>query len=136
MTAIDWINNPPRCVDCEGVIRPPRSEASQFPGTVPYGAKGRCNACYRKLKRGGKPSARIDWSEPQHCKRCGVRMRPRVSESAEWVGTNSYGKGGLCSTCIAPNVRHFPTVAELYAQGHPCVEPCPLPSKRGRSYVW
>lgn len=135
MAAIDWVNNPPRCVDCEGVIRPPRSEASQFPGTVPYGAKGRCNACYRRLKRGGKQAVRIDWSEPQHCKRCGVRMRPRAAVSAEWVGTNVYGKGGLCGACIAPDVRHFPTVAELYAQGHPCVEPCPLPSSK-RSSAW
>lgn len=135
MAKVDWVNNPPRCEECEGVIRPPRSEASQYPGTVPYGVKGLCNSCYRRKKRGGRGAARIDWSEPQYCKRCGMKMRPRVAPTAEWAGTNSYGKKGMCSTCISPNARRFPTVAELYAQGHPCVEPCPPPSNT-RSSIW
>lgn len=135
MTKVDWVNNPPRCEECEGVIRPPRSEASQYPGTVPYGVKGLCNSCYRRKKRGSQGPVRIDWAEPQYCKRCGVKMRPRVAPAAEWAGTNSYGKRGMCSTCVSPNARRFPTVAELYAQGHPCVEPCPLPPNT-RSSAW
>nr|DAQ82713.1 MAG TPA: hypothetical protein [Caudoviricetes sp.] len=32
-----------------------------------------------------------------------------------------------------PKPRRNPTVAELAAQGHPCIEPAPMPS-RTRSY--
>lgn len=94
-------------------------------------------------------SRRVDWSVPQHCGDCGSLLRPGRAPIEEWPGTHAHHARGLCMTCF--NVRRVaarreregikprpkrprnPTVAELAAQGHPCIEPAPMPS-RVRTY--
>ena len=93
--------------------------------------------------------ANIDWGIPQHCGDCGDRMRPRHADAEEWPGTRVYHGKGLCGRCsnarraaakrrsqgIQPRAQRprNPTVAELAAQGHPCIAPAPMPS-RVRTY--
>lgn len=91
-----------------------------------------------------------DWSKPQHCRECGRRMRSSWMKLADCPGTVQYAGRGVCKSCASAAeragrrrgdcVRHKPgrrggnpTVAELAAQGHPCIEPAPMPS-RTRSY--
>ena len=90
-------------------------------------------------------SRRVDWSVPQHCGDCGSPLRPGHAPIEDWPGTRAYHARGLCMRCF--NVRRVaarreregikprrnPTVAELAAQGHPCIEPAPMPS-RVRTY--
>ena len=94
-------------------------------------------------------SHRIDWSIPQHCGDCGTLMRPRTADAEDWPGSRPHQGKGCCSKCNnarrsearrrrqgikpRPKPRRNPTVAELAAQGHPCVEPAPMPS-RARTY--
>ena len=134
---IDWENNPPYCEVCDCVMRPPRASLADHPGTRSYGGKGICNSCYRRKRRGQEGAARspIDWSEDHYCERCGIRMRPPHTSVSEYPETRLYSGGGVCALCARHRRRVGPTVAELAAQGHPCIEPCPLPSNK-RSNIW
>lgn len=135
MAAIDWINNPPRCGVCEATIRPHRASEREFPGTSPYGAKGLCNSCYRKKKRPAAERAHVDWSVEQFCAICGRKMRPSRASVKDWPDTQTYASQGWCSTCVKAGRVGYPTVRELFEKGHPCIEPCPLPSNK-RSSAW
>lgn len=91
----------------------------------------------------------IDWGIPQHCVACGVLMRPRNADVEDWPGSRPHQGKGCCSKCNnarrsearrrrqgiqpRPKRKRNPTVAELAAAGHPCVEPAPMPS-RVRTY--
>ena len=44
-------------------------------------------------------------------------------------------RAGECSTCAKEDRKVYPTVRELAEMGHPCIEPCPLPSSK-RSNIW
>lgn len=87
-----------------------------------------------------RPGA-IDWSVPHYCEGCHRRIRPTRIKLADMPGTVPVHRRGLCKACSvrgviakpAPKVRKYPTVAELAAQGHPCVSPAPTPS-RVRTY--
>lgn len=91
-----------------------------------------------------------DWSKPQHCRECGRRMRSSWMKLADRPGTVQYAGHGVCKSCASsaeraerrrgdcvrakPRRRGVnPTVAELAAAGHPCIEPAPMPS-RVRTY--
>ena len=94
-------------------------------------------------------SRRVDWSVPQHCGDCGSPLRPGHAPIEDWPGTRAHHARGLCMRCFnvrrvaarreregikpRPKRQRNPTVAELAAQGHPCVEPAPMPS-RVRTY--
>ena len=94
-------------------------------------------------------SRRVDWSVPQHCGDCGSLLRPGRAPIEDWPGTRAHHARGLCMRCFnvrraaarreregiqpRPKPRRNPTVAELAAQGHPCIEPAPMPS-RVRTY--
>ena len=94
-------------------------------------------------------SRRVDWSVPQHCSDCGSLLRPGRAPIEDWPGTRAHHARGLCMRCFnvrrvaarreregikpRPKPRRNPAVAELAAQGHPCIEPAPMPS-RVRSY--
>ena len=134
---IDWENTPPYCEVCDCVMRPPRALLVDHPGTRAYGGKGICNSCYRRKRRGQEGAVRspIDWSEDHYCERCGIRMRPPRTLVSEYPETRLYSGGGVCALCARHRHRVGPTVAELAAQGHPCIEPCPLPSNK-RSNIW
>lgn len=87
----------------------------------------------------------IDWSQPQYCGDCGIPMRPGRASIDDWPGTRAHHGHGICMRCcnvraaaakreregIKPRSkrRRNPTVAELAAQGHPCIEPAPKPSQ-------
>lgn len=134
MVAIDWFNNPPTCEDCGGTIRPPHSSEQEYPGTRPYGGKGTCNSCYRNRKRTTGSSA-VDWGIEQCCVTCGCKMRPSRASVVDWPGTRLYSSRGRCSICVKGGRSGNPTVRELFEQGHPCIEPAPLPSNK-RSNIW
>lgn len=38
------------CVDCEKRLRPKTRPESEFPGSVPHKGKGRCTACYERVR--------------------------------------------------------------------------------------
>mgnify|MGYP001692916606 FL=1 len=94
-------------------------------------------------------SRRVDWSVPQHCGDCGSPLRPGHAPIEDWPGTRAHHARGLCMRGFnvrrvaarreregikpRPKPRRNPTVAELAAQGHPCIEPAPMPS-RVRTY--
>lgn len=86
-------------------------------------------------------SSPIDWTIPHYCEGCQRQLRPTWIKLADMPGTVPVSKRGLCKSCYtrggiakpAPKVRKPPTVAELAAQGHPCVSPAPMPS-RVRTY--
>lgn len=92
----------------------------------------------------------LDWSQPQDCWECGRRMRAPRTTITDFPGTAIYSGQGVCQPCrdaakraerrkdacarTRPKRRGGnPTVAELAAQGHPCIEPAPVPS-RVRTY--
>lgn len=125
----------PKCVHCGEPYRPPRTTAKEFPGTKPYGGRGTCNACYRELLRGRTPKALIDWTVDHKCSSCGQKMRPPRTSAKDWLGTRLYSGRGECSTCAKERRKTHPTVRELAEMGHPCIEPCPLPSSK-RSNIW
>lgn len=125
----------PKCTHCGEPYRPPRTTAAQYPGTKPYGGRGTCNPCYRELLRGATPKALVDWTVDQHCTACGQKMRPPRSSVKDWPETRLYSGRGKCSTCAKGGQKGYPTVRELAAMGHPCIEPCPLPSSK-RSNIW
>ncbi len=86
----------------------------------------------------------LDWSQPQHCRDCGRRLRPSKTTVVDHPGTRLHHGHRLCRPCSEarrragirrgdqaqhrPKRRGNPTVAELAAQGHPCIEPAPKPS--------
>ena len=91
-----------------------------------------------------------DWSKPHHCEECGRRMRNARMKAADYPGTVIFAGKGVCTACRDAAKRAErrkgdcmrakpihrggnPTVAELAAQGHPCIKPAPMPS-RTRSY--
>ena len=87
-------------------------------------------------------SGPIDWSIPHYCEGCQRRVRPTAIKLADMPGTVPLARKGLCKACstrIAPPPpeeapqRRNPTVAELAAAGHPCIEPAPTVS-RVRTY--
>ena len=125
----------PKCTHCGEPYRPPRTTAKEFPGTKPYGGRGTCNACYRELLRGCTPKALIDWTVEHKCSSCGQKMRPPRSSVQDWPGARLYSGQGKCSACAKEVRETYPTVRELAAMGHPCIEPCPLPSSK-RSNIW
>lgn len=125
----------PKCTHCGEPYRPPRTTAKEFPGTKPYGGRGTCNACYRELLRGHTPKALIDWTVEHKCSSCGQKMRPPRSSVKDWPGTRLYSGQGKCSACAKEVRKTYPTVRELAEMGHPCIEPCPLPSSK-RSNIW
>lgn len=125
----------PKCTHCGEPYRPPRTTAKEFPGTKPYGGRGTCNACYRELLRGCTPKALIDWTVEHKCSSCGQKMRPPRTSVKDWPGTHLYSGQGKCSACAKEVRETYPTVRELAAMGHPCIEPCPLPSSK-RSNIW
>ncbi len=85
------------------------------------------------------PGAPVDWTKPQFCVTCDVRMRPGGTTSQEMPDTLVHASHGECSSCQRRRKRaeareaakeaevRYPTVRELYEQGHPCIEPCPKP---------
>nr|DAX58204.1 MAG TPA: hypothetical protein [Caudoviricetes sp.] len=89
----------------------------------------------------------IDWTVTQQCVVCFRNMRPARARVADWPGTRPYAGHGKCSICTErerkqlhrgerpKNPGRYPTVAELAAAGHPCIEPCPKPSNK-RSDIW
>ena len=95
-------------------------------------------------------SRSIDWSAPQRCRDCGRRLRPSMSLVTDWPGTRLHHGNLLCRPCSEarrragirrddqaqrkPKRRGNPTVAELAAAGHPCIEPAPKPSN-ARTYT-
>ena len=125
----------PKCTHCGELYRPPRTTAKEFPGTKPYGGRGACNACYRELLRGHTPKALIDWTVEHKCSSCGQKMRPPRTSAKDWPGTRLYSGQGKCSACAKEVRQAYPTVRELAEMGHPCIEPCPLPSSK-RSNIW
>lgn len=135
MAAIDWTNNPPRCEVCGATIRPHHTSEREFPGTSPYGARGLCNSCYRKKKKPASERATIDWSVDQFCVICGRKMRPSRASVKDWPNTQTYASMRRCSTCVKDGRVGYLTVRELFEKGHPCIEPCPLPSNK-RSNIW
>lgn len=135
MAAIDWVNNPPRCEVCEATIRPHHTSEREFPGTSPYGAKGLCNSCYRRKKGDSGARSAVDWGVEQLCAACGQKMRPSRASAKDWPGTRPYASKGRCSPCVKEGRSGYPTVRELFEKGHPCIDPCPLPSNK-RSSAW
>ena len=135
MTAPSTDRQFPKCTHCGEPYRPPRTTADQFPGTKPYGGKGACNSCYRERLKGGASSSRIGWTGERKCLSCGRRMRPPRSSVKDWPGTRLYSGQGKCSVCAKEDRQAYPTVRERAAAGHPCIEPCPLPSSK-RSNIW
>lgn len=125
----------PKCTHCGEPYRPPRTTAKEFPGTKPYGGRGTCNPCYRELLRGHTPKALIDWTVEHKCSSCGQKMRPPRTSVKDWPGTRLYSGQGKCSACAKEVRQAYPTVRELAEMGHPCIEPCPLPSSK-RSNIW
>ena len=89
----------------------------------------------------------IDWSVRQECISCFRPMRPARATAADWPGTTIYSGRGKCSICVRSENRRArraalprpkgknPTVAELAAEGHPCIEFCPKPANK-RSAIW
>ena len=89
-------------------------------------------------------SAMRDWSKPHYCEECGRRMRSSRMKVEDYPGTVIFAGKGVCTACRdaskraerrkgdrvrhKPKRRGNPTVAELAAQGHPCVSPAPKPS--------
>jgi hypothetical protein len=134
---IDWENTPQYCEVCDHQMRAPRTSLADHPGTRAYGGRGICNSCYRRKRRGQAGAAKtyMDWSEVHYCSRCGVRMRPPRTGISEFPETRLYSGNGVCALCAKGSRKVGPTVAELAAQGHPCIEPCPLPSNK-RSSIW
>nr|DAP02512.1 MAG TPA: PYK2-ASSOCIATED PROTEIN BETA-BINDING MODULE, ANKYRIN REPEATS, METAL.1A [Caudoviricetes sp.] len=71
----------------------------------------------------------LDWSQPQRCRDCGRRLRHGnrlcrpCSEARRRAGIRRDDQAQH-----KPRRRGNPTVAELAAQGHPCVSPAPKPS--------
>ena len=135
MTTVATERHFPKCMHCGEPYRPPRTTADQFPGTKPYGGKGACNSCYRERLKGGASSSRTGWTGERKCLSCGRRMRPPRSSVKDWPGTRLYSGQGKCSVCAKEDRQAYPTVRELAAAGHPCIEPCPLPSSK-RSNIW
>lgn len=135
MTNPDTGRQFPKCTHCGEPYRPPRTTAKEFPGTKPYGGRGTCNPCYREILRGCTPKALIDWTVEHKCSSCGQKMRPPRSSVKDWPGTRLYSGQGKCSTCAKEDRKVYPTVRELAEMGHPCIEPCPLPSSK-RSNIW
>lgn len=135
MTAPSTDRQFPKCTHCGEPYRPPRTTAKEFPGTKPYGGRGTCNPCYRELLRGYPPKALIDWTVEHKCSSCGQKMRPPRTSVKDWPGTRLYSCQGKCSSCAKEVRKTYPTVRELAAMGHPCIEPCPLPSSK-RSNIW
>lgn len=125
----------PKCTHCGEPYRPPRTTAKEYPGTKPYGGRGTCNPCYRELLCGATPKALIDWTVEHKCSSCGQKMRPPRTSVKDWPGTHLYSGQGKCSMCAKEVRKVYPTVRELAAMGHPCIEPCPLPSNK-RSNIW
>ena len=86
---------------------------------------------------------RLDWTVTQICKGCGWEMRPSSRLVSEAPNTRSHSRDGYCVNCVRAELRRKrrrakelaeglrqPTVRELWEQGHPCIEPCPLPSRK------
>ena len=81
-------------------------------------------------------------NNPPICEVCGWKIRPARSSEDVFPGTAPYGGKGLCNRCYRKKkyngrnkpepkpVRQYPTVRELWEQGHPCIEPCPLPATK------
>ena len=93
------------CPECHKSMRKHHERLKDRPGTVSWGCRGLCQACWRRLKRNGtldtlypplptgRPTAGVT-----ACKECDRAIRPGSTTLAEHPGTVR-GVEGYCYTC-------------------------------------
>lgn len=90
---------PDECVACGRPVRGKSTPACEAPGTVQYGAKGRCNSCYLSLWRGrGKVTPRPD--PVSGCRGCERPTRSANQRASDYPGTVPRRRNGFCGRCV------------------------------------
>jgi hypothetical protein len=86
---------------CGRLMRPARTRAHEYPGTVPHRAGGYCKACLSKLPPELRPAPRqaAKVTTPKACRSCDHPLRPHDAKIADHPGTLRCIGAGLCSRC-------------------------------------
>ena len=90
-----------KCVgtDCGHWVRPRRSTADEFPGTVKVAGNGLCSRCYSRARRGDVKRRGPSVQVGQPCSVCHEPLRPRRATIMDHPGTRAHYGHGICRAC-------------------------------------